>query len=69
MELFELQAHHNSIATEYLFQKNVDTFRYAIMPKEERVRYWTLSLRPGQAKLPPANPNCKSYYRVRTSLV
>ncbi|EMR86758.1 putative flavin-containing monooxygenase protein [Botrytis cinerea BcDW1] len=65
MELFELQAHHNSIATEYLFQKNVGTFRYAIMPKEERVRSWTLSLRPGQAKLPPANPNCKSYYRSK----
>ncbi|TGO52316.1 hypothetical protein BOTNAR_0328g00120 [Botryotinia narcissicola] len=65
MELFELQAHHNSIATKYLFQKNVGTFRYAIMPKEERVRSWTLSLRPGQAKLPPANPNCKSYYRSK----
>ncbi|EDN96094.1 hypothetical protein SS1G_12300 [Sclerotinia sclerotiorum 1980 UF-70] len=63
MELFELQAHHTCLVTEFLFKKNVGSFRYAIMPKEERVTEWTLSLRPGQAKLPPANPLCRSYYR------
>ncbi|KAI9648084.1 FAD-binding monooxygenase boa2 [Ciborinia camelliae] len=65
MELFELQAHHTCLVTQFLFQKNVGSFRYAVMPKEERVRDWTLSLRPGQAKLPPANPNCRSYYRYK----
>ncbi|APA09486.1 hypothetical protein sscle_05g042560 [Sclerotinia sclerotiorum 1980 UF-70] len=65
MELFELQAHHTCLVTEFLFKKNVGSFRYAIMPKEERVTEWTLSLRPGQAKLPPANPLCRSYYRSK----
>ncbi|KAF7864004.1 hypothetical protein EAF04_006969 [Stromatinia cepivora] len=65
MELFELQAHHTCLVTEFLFRKNVGSFRYAIMPKEERVTEWTLSLRPGQATLPPANPLCRSYYRSK----
>ncbi|PQE05678.1 flavin-binding monooxygenase protein [Rutstroemia sp. NJR-2017a BVV2] len=64
IELFELQAHYASLATKFLFEKNKGSFRYAVMPKEERVTEWTLSLRPGQKLLPPAQPECKSYYKV-----
>ncbi|KAM3076773.1 FAD-binding monooxygenase boa2 [Clarireedia jacksonii] len=64
IELFELQAHHTCLVTKFLFEKNKGSFRYAVMPKEERVKEWTLSLRPGQKMLPPAQPECRSYYKV-----
>jgi hypothetical protein len=64
IKLLEEQAGYITQAAKYLYKKNVGSFRYALMPNAERVRTWTLSLREGQAKLPPASPSCQSYYKV-----
>jgi len=65
----ELQAEYITQAAKYLYKKNVGSFRYALMPKEERLRTWTLSLREGQAKHPAAVASCQSYYKSRDGQV
>lgn len=69
MELFELQAYHACLVVKFLWEKNTgggkgNGDRFAVVPKESRVKDWTLSLRKGQKNLPPAREECKSYYKV-----
>lgn len=60
----ERQADYIVQVTKYLFEKNKGSFRYAVMPREEIVKSWTLSLREGQLKHPATGPTCQSYYKV-----
>lgn len=68
MELFELQAYHSTLVVKFLWEKmgkKEGGDRFAVVPKESRVKSWTESLREGQRKLPPAREECRSYYKVR----
>jgi len=65
IELMEVQANFHRQVVEYLWNKNHGSFRYAVMPRVDRVKKWTLSLREGQAKHPASDPTCQSYYKVR----
>jgi len=69
IELMEVQANFHRQIVEYLLTKNKGSFRYALVPRGERVKSWTLSLREGQAKHPAASPTCNSYYKAKSGIV
>jgi hypothetical protein len=64
IEELEKQSAHNALVTKYIYEKNKGSFRFAVEPREEIVKSWTLSLRDGQSKHPANVPSCESYYKV-----
>ncbi|KAF2176104.1 monooxygenase [Zopfia rhizophila CBS 207.26] len=69
METFEMQSKYILQVARYLYNKNKGSFRYAVMPRADVVKSWTLSLRPGQAKHPAQAPTCHSYYKGESGMV
>jgi len=69
VEEVELQSQFNVQIAAYLFNKNRGSFRYALMPKADRVSSWTESLREGQEKHPANVPSCESYYRTKSGII
>jgi len=63
IEELEKQSTHNALVTKYIYEKNKGSFRFAVEPREEIVKSWTLSLRDGQSKHPANVPSCESYYK------
>lgn len=69
IELMEVQSDFTRQLVEYVYKKNKGSFKYAIMPRGDRVKNWTLSLREGQAKHPAASDSCQSYYKSKTGII
>ncbi|KAI9735358.1 MAG: hypothetical protein M1818_006553 [Claussenomyces sp. TS43310] len=69
IEEMEKQAHYAGQVAKYLLKKNTGSFRYAVVPREEVTKSWTLSLREGQAKHPASAPSCTSYYKSNAGIV
>ncbi|KAF2493647.1 monooxygenase [Lophium mytilinum] len=59
----EKQSTHNALIAKYVYEKNKGSFRFAVEPREDVVKSWTLSLRDGQAKHPANVATCQSYYK------
>jgi hypothetical protein len=55
IEEIEEQAKYIGQVAAFLLTKNKGSFKYAVMPKEERTKSWTLS---------PSVASCISYYKV-----
>jgi cation diffusion facilitator CzcD-associated flavoprotein CzcO len=69
VEQMELQARYSAQIVDYLYKKNVGSFRFAVMPRAEVTKKWTLTLREGQNALPAADPTCVSYYKSKAGQV
>ncbi|KAF8253996.1 monooxygenase [Wilcoxina mikolae CBS 423.85] len=69
VEIVEHQALYNIQVIKHLLDINRGSFRRAVMPRRDVIVNWVESLRPAQAKLPAADPNCVSYYKNAKGIV